>query len=140
VTTTHSRSSRTPLTTTTRGAAAVAAALCLVVAVIHVIDQGGIALHDPPYIGVGYWLLEVVAVVTAVLLVRRPTVPVWVVALLVGAGPFIGYVVSRSTGLPGYSDDIGNWGEPLGVLSLVVEAVLVILAAVVLSRLRRRAP
>jgi hypothetical protein len=36
--------------------------------------------------------------------------------------------------LPDYTDDIGNWGEPLGVISVVVEGVLLILAAASLLR------
>jgi hypothetical protein len=135
---TRTGSSGTPLTTSARGAAVIAVVLCLVVAVIHVLDQGGLALADPTYVGIGYWLLEVVAVVAAVLLAGRPSVLAWVLALLVGACPFIGYVLSRTTGLPDYRDDVGNWGEPLGVISLVFEAALVALAAAMLSR--RRSP
>ena len=117
--------------------ALVAAVLCLAVAVIHVIDQGGLKLRDPTYVGVGYWLLEVTAVITAILLLIRATWLTWVLALLVAAGPLVGYILSRSSGLPGYTDDIGHWTEPLGVVSLLVEAVLLILAAVALTRLRR---
>ncbi|MBV9449100.1 MAG: hypothetical protein JO345_24700 [Streptosporangiaceae bacterium] len=41
---------------------------------------------------------------------------------------FLGYIVTRATPVPGDQDDFGNWGEPLGVASLVIEAILVILA------------
>jgi hypothetical protein len=41
--------------------------------------------------------------------------------------------------LPNYDDDIGNWAEPLGVISLVVEGILLIVAATVLATARRRA-
>lgn len=33
----------------------------------------------------------------------------------------LGYVVNRSVGMPGAKDDIGNWFEPLGFLSIVIE-------------------
>jgi hypothetical protein len=36
-----------------------------------------------------------------------------------------GYVVSRTTGLPNATGDVGNWGEPLGVASLFVEGTVV---------------
>jgi hypothetical protein len=36
-----------------------------------------------------------------------------------------GYVLSRTTGLPGATDDIGSWTEPLGLASLFVEGALV---------------
>jgi len=32
--------------------------------------------------------------------------------------------------MPDYTDDIGNWAEPLGVVSLVAEGILLIVAAV----------
>ena len=44
----------------------------------------------------------------------------------------VGYVLSRTTGLPQSSDDIGNWSEPLGMASLFVEGSLVALASAVL--------
>jgi hypothetical protein len=37
-------------------------------------------------------------------------------------------VLSRTTGLPGVSDDVGNWTEPLGLASLWVEGVVFLLA------------
>jgi phosphoglycerol transferase MdoB-like AlkP superfamily enzyme len=33
----------------------------------------------------------------------------------------LGYVVNRSVGMPGAKQDIGNWFEPLGFLSIVIE-------------------
>ena len=45
----------------------------------------------------------------------------------------IGYVLSRTSGLPGFTDDIGEWSEPLGLASLVFEGLLVCLSAVVLE-------
>jgi hypothetical protein len=47
------------------------------------------------------------------------------IALLAAAGlaasAAVGYVLSRTTGLPQASGDIGNWTEPLGLASLFVE-------------------
>jgi hypothetical protein len=108
----------------------IGALLCVVVAAIHVIDQGGIpGSKTPTYVGIGYWILEIVAVLTAITLLAKPAARApWFVAIAVGAGPLIGYTLSRGPGLPDYSDDIGNWLEPLGVLSLAVEATLIMLA------------
>lgn len=39
------------------------------------------------------------------------------------------FVVSRTVGLPGGADDIGNWSEPLGLASLFVEGCLVALSS-----------
>ena len=57
----------------------------------------------------------------------------------VAVAPIVGFVLSRGPGLPNYSDDKGNWTEPLGIKSLVVEGLLLILAVGVLLRSRRAA-
>jgi hypothetical protein len=33
----------------------------------------------------------------------------------------LGYIVNRTVGMPGAKGDIGNWFEPLGFLSIVIE-------------------
>lgn len=51
------------------------------------------------------------------------------VVLALALLPIAGYVLSRSTGLPGATDDIGDWANPLGIATLVVESALVVLSA-----------
>ena len=116
------------------------ALLCLVVAAIHVVDQGGIVtMRDPYYVGVAYYVLEIAAVVAAVLLLIGLVRLGWLLATGVAVGPLLGYILSRGPGLPDYSDDIGNWTEPLGLVSLAVEGALLLLAAPLFVRsLRRR--
>ena len=110
----------------------VAALLNLGVAWIHVIDQGGLpGSKSPAYVGWGYYALELVAVPVAVALIVKPSrgqVATWLAAGAVAAGPLVGYVLSRGPGLPGYTDDRGNWTEPIGLLSLAVEGLLLLLA------------
>lgn len=111
------------------------AALCLGVAVIHLLDQGGIpGSKSPAYVADGYYLLEIAGVVAAFALIAGALRAGWFLSAGVAAGPFIGYVLSRGPGLPGYTDDVGNWTEPLGLIALFVEAVLFALAATVLVR------
>jgi hypothetical protein len=43
----------------------------------------------------------------------------------------IGFTLSRTTGLPGDSADIGNWSEPIGIASLFVEGTLIALSTAV---------
>ena len=113
---------------------------CLAVAAIHVIDQGGLpGTKDPQYVQMMYYALEAAGVVAAALLLARQARSGWVLALGVAVGPIVGYVLSRGPGLPNYTDDVGNWTEPLGVVSLVVEGVLFILASAALFTGRRRA-
>ncbi|MCQ4040839.1 hypothetical protein ACFOSC_08955 [Streptantibioticus rubrisoli] len=116
----------------------VGAALCLAVVAIHVVDQGGVpGARDPFYIGVCYHLLEIAGLLAAGLLLCRRVRLGWPLAAGVALGPLLGYVLSRGPGLPQYSDDVGNWAEPLGVLSLVVEAALLVLSVTALTRHRR---
>jgi hypothetical protein len=111
------------------------AVLCLAVAAVHVIDQGGFpGSKTPVYVGYGYYALELIGAVTAVLLIAGAIRAGWFLAMGVAAGPFIGYVLSRGPGLPGYTSDVGNWTEPLGLAGLAVEAVLFALAATLFLR------
>lgn len=104
---------------------------CLAVAAIHVIDQGGVpGTKGPEYVQILYYALEVAGVVAAAVLLTNRARVGWLLSLGVAAGPIAGYVLSRGPGMPDYTDDIGNWAEPLGVVSLVVEGILLIVAAV----------
>jgi hypothetical protein len=116
------------------------AVLALAVAAIHVVDQGGVTVtREPYYVGVAYHVLEIAAVVTAVLLLVGLVRPGWLLAAGVAVGPLLGYILSRGPGLPDYSDDIGNWTEPLGLVSLAVEGALLLLSVPLFMRsLRRR--
>lgn len=120
------------------GAATVAAALAgavlaIAVSVIHVMDQGGLtALKDPAYIGYGWWALEITGVITAALLLARRTTAGWLLALGVAAGPLLGFILTRSVGLPLATEDIGNWTEPIGLASIAVETTLLALALTML--------
>lgn len=125
------------------------AALALGVGWVHVVDQGGFPGDKAPrYVGLGYWLVELAAVALVVLLLSpgtRQRLTGWVLAVGVAVGPFVGYVLSRGPGLPGYTDDRGNWTEPIGLWSLALElalaavavpAVLALLPSVQASRAR----
>jgi hypothetical protein len=118
----------------------VGALLALAIAAVHVADQGGISgFASPDWIGWSYRLIEVGAVVTAVtLLIPWPAWAGWAAALLLGTGPFIAYVVSRSIGLPGDHADVGNWGYWVGTVSLAVEASLIVLGITMLVAYRQR--
>ena len=105
------------------------------IAVIHAVDSVG-KWSEVRYMFWMYMALIVGALATggAVLFTRSRA------ALLaaggVAAGAFAGYVLSRTTGLPNATDDIGNWTEPLGLASLVVEGSVVAVALGALAALR----
>ena len=121
----------------------VGALLALAVAAVHIADQGGIGtLADPDWVGWAYRLVEVGGVLTALALLLRPArwgaFP-WMAAVALAVGPMLGYLTSRTLGLPGDTGDIGNWGDWVGTVSLAVEAALILLSAGMLtSYLRAR--
>jgi len=51
-------------------------------------------------------------------------------AALLASGPFAMYLLTRGVGLPGDLEDKGNWNDPLGTTSLLVEGTLAITAVV----------
>jgi len=106
------------------------------VALIHVLDA-----HDTfvatPYKGWLYVGLIAGSLAAAGALVRRSDTRAWAAAGALSLAAFLAFVYSRTVGLPASADDIGNWTEPLGLASLVVEGAV---AAVALERLTALAP
>jgi hypothetical protein len=132
------------------------ALLAVAVVAVHVADQGGVTkLADPAWIGWGYRAIEVGGLLTALTLllaVLAGRVPAglvlagralarlgWAAALLLGTAPLLGYLASRTIGLPGDAGDVGNWGDWVGMVSLFLEAGLIVLSVSVLLALRARA-
>jgi hypothetical protein len=78
-------------------------------------------LRQAPYIGVGFMLLTAALLLLASALhVTGSPLVWWALAAVCGAA-VLAYVVSRTVGLPLVADDVGNWWEPLGVLSVLTE-------------------
>jgi hypothetical protein len=123
----------------------VGAMLALAVSAVHIADQGGVTvLNSPDWIGWSYRLIEVGGVLTTlVLLLPRPARLTawtgWAAGVLLGVGPFVAYILSRTVGVPGDPGDVGNWGYWVGTVSLFVEAALVVLSVSMLLALRQGA-
>jgi hypothetical protein len=106
-------------------------------ALIHLLDlPGTISAH--PYIGWLYIGLIVSATAVGGVLRRSSDTRAWKATGGLALSVIVAYTLSRTTGLPGSTDDIGNWGQSLGIASLFVEGLLVALcASVVVERGRR---
>jgi hypothetical protein len=115
---------------------ALAAAGLAGVALIHLLDLPG-SWPAQGYKGWMYIALIVACLGAAAALVHRGDRRAWLAAAALPVFPLVGYVVSRTVGIPGGADDIGNWTEPLGLASLFVEGTLIALAAAVLVPGRR---
>lgn len=94
---------------------------------VHVMDLPG-KLEEVPYLGVMY----IVVILLAGFLVHRvisgATKRDYLAAAALAGAVIVGFVINRTVGMPGATDDIGNWSEPLGLLSLVIEAWVVYVA------------
>jgi len=97
-------------------------------AAIHILDLPG-KFAETPYLGFAY----VGMIATAVLLIERiltkNRATDYLATIALSAAVMIGFVINRTVGMPGAMDDIGNWFEPLGFLSLFVEGWAILQAA-----------
>ena len=87
---------------------------------VHVMDLPA-KWEETFYIAIAYILV----IIFCAVVIERLTVKGSVLDYLGAAGASIavllGYVVNRTVGMPGAMGDIGNWFEPLGLLSIAVE-------------------
>ncbi len=104
------------------------------VGLIHVLDSVG-KWSETRYL---FWMymglvLSSIAVAGALLFTRwRLAMPA---AVALTASALVGFLLSRTTGLPNATGDIGNWTEPIGLANLFVEGAILAVAvpAVALS-------
>jgi hypothetical protein len=106
------------------------------IAVIHILDAPG-TFEGVKYIFWLYIAIIVGAIPFSILLLQWPSRLAWIGPALLAAGPLIGFLLTRSIGLPGDSADIGNWLESLGLASMFVEVAVLSLSLVRLGVGRR---
>jgi hypothetical protein len=87
-------------------------------------------MAEQAYIGVLFIAGAIASAAVAVVLWRRDDMTAWIVGALASAGMAVGFVLSRTAGLPGFHES--EW-ELSGILSLALEGGFVAMA---LSRLR----
>jgi hypothetical protein len=119
--------------TTPTAAQGAGIALILVTGAIHLIDAPG-SFGDATYKGWLFVANGTAAIVAAFGIYRGERSWGWGLGVLAAGGALVGYVISRTVGLPGLAPDV--WLEPLGILSLMVEATFIVLFA----QSRREAP
>lgn len=91
------------------------------VAAIHILDLPG-KFTDTPYLAAFYIALIIASFVLTERLFVAGTRRDFLAAAALSAAVIVGFTINRTVGMPGATDDIGNWLEPLGLLSIVVEA------------------
>ncbi len=98
---------------------------------VGIVGLGGIALihlldavtkyGETRYIFFLYILLMATTLTAGAVLLRLDSRLAWSLAVLATAATLAAYVLSRTTGLPQASQDIGNWSDSLGLASVFVE-------------------
>lgn len=106
------------------------------IAVIHILDVP-VTFAGAKYIFWLYITIIVGAIPCSLVLLQWSSRLVWVGPALLAAGPLLGYLLTRSVGLPGDSGDIGNWLDSLGLTSMFVEVGVLSLSLVRLGVGRR---
>jgi hypothetical protein len=115
----------------------VAIGALVAIAVIHVL-QLPTAFASIGYLGALFIAAAAACLALAAVMTRTSDDRAWAAAGGLAALILLGYVISRSVGLPGFTDDAGEWAEAPGLASMVVESLLVFLTAAVL--VTRRMP
>jgi hypothetical protein len=108
------------------------------IALIHVL-QAPAAFDETFYLGLLFIGAVVIAVALAAALTLGSDLGAWTAAAVLPALILLGYLLSRTTGLPDATDDVGEWEEPLGLASMVVEGLVLCVACGVLGARRRPA-
>jgi len=98
----------------------------IAIAIIHILDLPS-KWQEVRYLGVAY----IGAIITSLILAERlvmkrknVTLDFYLSALL-SVSILAGFTLTRTVGLPGAMDDIGNWLEPVGLVSIVVEILVI---------------
>jgi hypothetical protein len=102
------------------------------IALIHLLDLPG-KFGETPYLAWMYIALIVGCIAVGGALIHSGSRKAWAACAGLSLSVLIGFVLSRTTGLPNATGDIGNWGEPLGMASMFVEGTLFVLASSVLA-------
>ena len=95
-------------------------------------------LREAPYMGVLFVGFTVLSAALAIVIAVRGSAPTpFVVAGVLCGAAIAAYCLTRLVAFPQLGDDVGNWGEPAGVVSIVSEAVVVLLSVACATWLRR---
>lgn len=91
-------------------------------------------LEEAPYMGALFILLTAACTLSAVVLAVAELPLAYAFAATSCGLAVIGYAATRLVAFPQLADDVGNWLEPLGVVAVLSELVVVVAAVTALRR------
>ena len=107
-----------------KGLARVGVILILVTGLIHLIEAPD-SFGEAFYKGLLFCANGLGALVAAWGIYKGSRTWGWTLGLVIALGSFLGYVASRTVGLPGLPPEPDAWLEPMGVASLIVESLFI---------------
>ncbi len=110
---------------------AAAGAFVAAIAHIPVISEH---LEEAPYMGVLFVLLTIACVILSVALLIRDAPAIYLAAAAICTTAVLGYCATRLVPFPQLADDVGTWLEPLGVIAVASEALVVASTWLALAR------
>jgi hypothetical protein len=102
------------------------------IALIHILEVPD-NLREQGYVGALFIAAIVASLLLAAALTRMDDSRVWIATGGFAALVLIAFLFSRTTGLPGLTDYKGVWDDPNGLLSMVVEGLVVLVSGAVLA-------
>ena len=118
--------------TVSRGLVWAGIILVLATGLIHLIE-GPENYEEAAYKGILFFLNAAGAIVAAIGIYRGEKLWGWSLGLLVTGGALLFYIASRTIGLPGLEAE-DEWFEPMGLASMVVEALFVLVYGYVMTQ------
>ena len=109
-------------------------AVAAVVAAVAHLPVIGEHLEEAPYMGVLFLVLTAACFALAGSALVHDTRVVYAASAVTCGLAVIGYVATRLVAFPMLADDVGNWLEPLGVVTVASETGVVLLSLTVLCR------
>lgn len=91
-------------------------------------------LEEAPYMGQLFVLFTDGCLVLGALSIARPARWVYAASAALCAAAVAAYAATRVVAFPMLADDVGNWTETLGLVSVVAETVVVLTAVALLKR------
>jgi hypothetical protein len=97
--------------------------LIVITGYLHLITAGE-EYAEARYMGVLFLANFLGALVSAVGILRRKLWWGWILGVVIAAGSIIGYIQSRTVGMPGM--EVEEWYDPIGIPAMIVEGMFLI--------------
>jgi hypothetical protein len=78
-------------------------------------------LQEAPYMGVEFLVLIIGCILIGAGALIGDSAALYLIAVIACGLAIAGYIATRVVAFPALADDVGNWLEPLGLVSLIAE-------------------